>query len=690
MWLKRALFIVLAIALLFSAISPMVVNAEEPGGFTIGIEVNADGSWKVVELLGRKMDLTPQAFNSFAGLLGMRMNLPDQILPQRTVAVLTRAGVSQMTLAMEGQTTKVWVNDRFLPEIELNPSVVTSLVGDKAGLFTNALALVQGAAYVRFPRGEAARPDLSRTVKPAARESEISNSVQVAATLNSEGKWLSAGGFTRRDAAAAGIQLPLNVDPTLSAFLANYERIEVEVTPSEFVLRADDEPAVRLLWDGETRLAFVETAQDLLGAGLDPRLGAGLDPQIFEMAESWLQTSNVNLVLHIADEARDGTPIVEIGRPILIVLNGADAPTVAGVPIYGLDPRVEGTVMQIAQFTGIHQVQACWTQGQLGLRISGMSMPYITVSEGWLTKAIELTGLRPLSTAGKLEQALANVTVPVVLSVGEGPATPATDCGAYEVAAAEAPLAVNLEATWSRQSNELTLGKLDLPILMPLDIAAQIHVPGASAFIPASLSSITASVGPSGFSADVDGVNVAIHWDSTLLSNLAQVVDELGYGDYVRQAAQVVKTTEINVSIESAEEIATSPEARLEETAQTVASLAPVAAEADEPATVAGVQEIVEQSVTQGKAPVEVEEPAVESPVEEAMVETASHEPEVCVVPDGGTLWDCWLQFGGSEGTGLSWADWSEAVVETYGLELSSAGEPILQPGDTIAMLPTQ
>jgi hypothetical protein len=684
-WVSFVVFV----GLLLLTSSGVITHAQGPESYTMGIEVNADGSWGVVELLGQKVNLTPESFNGLASLLGLQVALPTQALPPESVALLTQAGVKQLTLAMDGQTTRVWVNEQFLPEVEINPMILKGLIGDVSGLLTQALTFVRGTVYVRLPSGEGIHPDLTQTIARAtAREAAVVNSAKLEATLSPEGRWLSAGGFTREDATTAGLPLPLDLAPTYAALLAKYDKIEVDITPGEFLVKADNEPAVRLIWDQDSRLALANTVENFLGIALDP--------QAFATAESWLEDSNVSLVLNIADEPQDGAPVVEINSPITVALNGTAAPTVEGVPIYGLAPQVMGVVMQTAQFAGIDQMQACWSGGHLYWLVNGMPMPYVTIGDGWLSTAIRLTGFQPLPAADKIEQTLSNVTLPANLSLGTASAASSSACGAYQSATAKALMAINVDATWARQSDELTLGQVNLPSLVPLDLSAKIHVPGASAFVPANLKQVAVTVGPAGFSANINDVDVAIHWDSTLLSNLAKVVDRVGYGDVVRQAAQVLGVTEITFNVESTEKVASGPEARLEPTTQAVASLMPMSpaaattesevATARPPAT--ETQEPTGRS-TQG---IEVpQEPLVQpTGTREALEPTAGPTADICVVKAGDTLWDCWLQFGGTQGTGMPWAEWSTATAKAYDLKVIRDRIVVVRPGDKITMLPTQ
>ncbi|MFQ5596026.1 MAG: hypothetical protein ACE5HA_17935 [Anaerolineae bacterium] len=701
MYVKKVSIIVV-VGLLLLAQGAIIAQAESSAGFTIGIEVEADGSWEVVELLGQKVNLTPESFNGLASLLGLQMTLPAQALPPELTAGLMQAGVQQLTLATDGQLTRIWVNERFLPEVEINPTVLRSLVGDTAGFITQAITFLNGTAYVRLPSGESIHPDLSQTITRATvRETAVVNSAQLEATLSPGGRWLSAGGFTRADASAAGIAVPLDVDPALAAFLANYDQVEADISPNELLLTTDNEPAIRLIWDQDSRLALAEIVEDLLGVSLEP--------QVFATAETWLADSKVSVVLHVADEPQDGAPVIDVSTPIALALNGTDAPTIEGIPVYGLDPQVMGTVVRTAEFASIDQVQACWAEGHLYWFANGRAMPYATLGDGWLTTAIQLTGFQPLPAAGKIEQALASVTLPASLAVGPEVATSPNDCDAYQTATAQAPLAINVDATWTRQSDELALGKVDLPLLVPLDLSAKVRVPGVSAFVPASLTQVAASVGPAGIFAHIDDVDVSVHWDSALLSNVASVADGLGFGDVVRQVSQVVNLAEITVDIKTAESVASSPETRLM-APDVVASRLPFfsaapansrdVASTQKPAATA--PEAAERSVRQAgqmESRATVQDQAVTTSQEQLLEPTQTREvlesatapaAGVCVVPAGGTLWGCWVQFGGGQGTGMSWPAWSDAVVATNGLQLNREGVAIVQPGDTIRMLPTQ
>ncbi len=79
------------------------------------------------------------------------------------------------------------------------------------------------------------------------------------------------------------------------------------------------------------------------------------------------------------------------------------------------------------------------------------------------------------------------------------------------------------------------------------------------------------------------------------------------------------------------------------------------------------------------------QEPVLEpAQAREALESATASAIDEWVVPAGGTLWDCWLEFGGTQGTGMPWPAWSDAVAAANGLQLTQEGVTLVQPGDTI------
>lgn len=96
-------------------------------------------------------------------------------------------------------------------------------------------------------------------------------------------------------------------------------------------------------------------------------------------------------------------------------------------------------------------------------------------------------------------------------------------------------MAFALRGTWNHQQDELALDEVDLPLgtlgMMPIGISAQLRFPAAVAGLaPPTISSVEMSVGAGGIFATVDAVDVGVHWDAELLSNLAEVADAFGIG----------------------------------------------------------------------------------------------------------------------------------------------------------------
>ncbi|RME47828.1 MAG: hypothetical protein D6791_04805, partial [Chloroflexi bacterium] len=191
--------------------------------------------------------------------------------------------------------------------------------------------------------------------------------------------------------------------------------------------------------------------------------------------------------------------------------------------------------------------------------------------------------------------------------------------------------------------------------------------------VPSAVNHVQASLGAGGATATVDDVNIAIHWDQTLLSNLAQVADAFGVGATIRQLSPVLSVAGIDVDLKSVQPMAESPQAETIGEAQVVASVTLTAPAAEQPAV----------------SPPAAEQPAVEQPAVSGETAAAKEEqpavtpaPQVCVVSKGESLWTCWEKLGRSAGTGKVWVDWKKAAIQTYHLTVTKEGLVIVQPGD--------
>jgi hypothetical protein len=350
-----------------------------------------------------------------------------------------------------------------------------------------------------------------------------------------------------------GVVIP-DLQPAVMAYLAAFDSVSVDVTPSDLMLQADDQPVLEFIWDAEGRMALVGLAEKFAGFQLDP--------QIIDMVEPWLQSSHANVALHVADTPQDSMVDIDIGEPIAVAFEEGGL-SVAGVslPVAGLGP-VKSTI----ETFGVDSAQLCWQGTELRWLVNGMEMPYVTADPGWVTKTVGLLGWKTFPIHEKLGQLLAETELPVAMALDPA-ALPAEGCGAYQVAkAGEAPMAFAVEGTWNQQDGELALDEVDLPFsvfgMPPIGISAQFDLPAEiTAFVPptiGTIGSVEASLDANGLAATLDGVDVGLHWDSELLSNLATVADGFGAGATIRQVAPVLDMANIAVDIESVAPIAAS------------------------------------------------------------------------------------------------------------------------------------
>lgn len=551
------------VILLFIFAGSTSTEAQNPSGLTVGLQVNPDGTWQVVELFGQSVQLDPQSFNSVAQVLGLQFGLPSQLVPPEMLAPVEQADIAQLTLALEGEAARVWVNDgRSFPSMRLHLQSVQNLLGEPYaqtyGFAKEILRFLRATLYVRFEPGDLVRPETA-TAPAEAGAGDLPNTIQVGATVNPQGQVLSVAGMTQRDLNpvldAANLAIP-GIQPSAAATLAQFDKLTLNVSPSELMVLTNDQPLVEVNWDEESRMTLLDTVGMFVpGFSVD-------NPQIapfIDLGETWLETTQANVNLYISEAPQDELPVVDLGQPLVVAFDESGAPSVAGMEIPGVDPRMIQPTVNTIQAFGIDQAQLCWQGTEVRWLIDGMQMPYLTADAGWLTKTVNLLGWQTFSIHEKLEAFVAQTQIPLAVVLDPAAAAPTEGCGTYEIASTPAPtMAFALEGTWNRQRNELALQEVDLPFRMlgvlPLSIRAQIGFPNVvGAFVPATVDRVRATVGADGVSASLDEVDVALHWDSELLSNLAEVADGLGLGATIRQVTPILTMAEVNVDIASAE-----------------------------------------------------------------------------------------------------------------------------------------
>jgi hypothetical protein len=176
------LSIALLVALLVIA-SGTTAQAKDPASLSVGLQVNADGTWQVVELFGQKTNLTPQSFNSMAKLLGLGFEIPAQLVDPVFVDMFQQADINQVTLSLEGEAARVRLNDWATPQAKVYLQSVETLLGESFGqsygFLMEIVKFVQGTVYVRFtPEAIAVAPAAEAAAEEAA------NNIQLAATVN--------------------------------------------------------------------------------------------------------------------------------------------------------------------------------------------------------------------------------------------------------------------------------------------------------------------------------------------------------------------------------------------------------------------------------------------------------------------------------------------------------------------------
>jgi hypothetical protein len=359
------------------------------------------------------------------------------------------------------------------------------------------------------------------------------------------------GGFSRQDLepvlAAAGAGLP-RLPGTVMGYVAGLEAVRVDVKPGGMVVLTEEEPVVELLWDRESRRLLLELAGTFTGFRVDR--------QVLDVAETWLQSSHVDFVLYVAETPQDEVLQLDVAKPIGVTFTDTGVRVGGvGVPVAGLET---GYVRRTLEGYGIDQAMLCWQGTELRWEVNGKEMPYVTAEAGWLTETLGLLGWQTFPIHEKLGQLLAETDLPLAVLVDPAAEVPGQGCGAYGVAPAPEPtLAFAVQGTWNRQEGELALEEVDLPFgafgILPIGISAQLRLPAAVAgLVPPTISSVEASVGAGGVSARVDAVDVGVHWDAELLTNLAEVADVFGVGTTLRQAIPTLNMMEISLDIGTA------------------------------------------------------------------------------------------------------------------------------------------
>jgi hypothetical protein len=560
-WVLRVCSLIVAVLLLLMGTTTVMAAgtgeaSQATETFLVEITVEGDGQWSLA-LGGMDMGIASTTFNALSSRFGLGLASP--VVDSNMLKLAADAGVDELAVVKEGAQTAVWINGEPLTALTVTDTAVVALTEVYVPELEGLLSWVNKTymtVILHLPSSSGSQAlDLSKALGPIE-EGEPTNVVSVAATVSPQGELLSVGGL-----APSQLGLPAAWFDLSLLDLLGIQEADVSVGLNGVKLAANGEDWISLAWNPDM---LVEKAP--VAAGLSGIAFGEAETKVLDTATDWLDDTQVQVGIAIADTPTDEALTLSIGRPLMVEVAGNGGVTVEGFYTgMALDPQTAATL------SGLGSAAVKWdgTEGELRLSTGGMPLPYLKVDEGFLPTAVEiLAGGQDLGlpvSLDYLEAVLGNTKFSV--GIGTEAAAPAMSELEYKAVPSAPTLLIVPQVKVA--PNGIALFGEALPLEV-IDALAGMDIGGwaglyASAFAG---NAVDVKLGPSGLRGTINGKAVTLAWDDTLRGNLVDLSVDQGGPSFglppnidtgliktiARVVVGVVNSAEIGVEIEVSEE----------------------------------------------------------------------------------------------------------------------------------------
>ncbi len=494
--------------------------------YEIKIVVDEQGGWSIPSLGGVDLGLDSSTFDSVARTLNLQMQVP--LLDPALVKLAMDNNVQTIALVKQGEVNTILVNNQPATAITLSDAALELVAGFLPDLerLIGSFNRTYVAVGVQLPLARGAKIDLDFGVRMPVVEAAAApgSSIDLGLTVSPDGKVISVGGM---DPAQLGVALPafdLSILKTLGM-----DQVDAKVTSTGLTLLANGTELATASWDAKQIEALPGIYTKITGAQLPAETES-----VLSVATGWLADSQINLTAFVADQSKEESPHLALGRPLEVqMLNNGN------LSIEGLAVRTgfEATISQVEQTVG--PVAFSWNgqAGKLTPVIGDMAMPTLAMDPGFLTTVGSL-----ISTNidwAMVADTLSFADVSASLTAEGGKAADATLL-AYEQQPTQATYMATSNIQISRSSGDIAVLGTTLPLgfvegltgLEVTDVVSQQVSPFAG------VDTLNVRLGPAGLVVTVNGKSATLAWDDQTRSNLVAVLVKTLVENYQGPAPQ--------------------------------------------------------------------------------------------------------------------------------------------------------
>jgi len=480
--------------------------------YEIKLVVDEQGGWSIPSLGGVDLGLDSSAIESVATTLGLQMQLPR--VDPSLVKMAMDNNVQTIALVKEGEINTILVNNQPVTGITLSDAALDVV----AGFLPELKTLLAGfnrtyvAIGVQLPAaaGKGIEVEFGARLTAVQAAEAPSTAVDLGVTVSPDGQVLSMGGM---DPAQLGLALPA-FDVSILKTLG-LDQVDAQVTTTGLTLIANDAELATINWNPIQWEAVPDVVTQLSGAQLAPGIES-----VLSVASGWLEDSQINLTAYVAEEPKDETPRLALGRPLEVRLLEDGNLSVEGLAVR---TGFEATLAQVQQVVG--PVAIAWNgeENKLIPVIGDQAMPVLTMDEGFLSTVGGM--FVPNVDWAMLTNTLSGVQVAASLATETGAAAD-TALLAYVPEPERATYIATSNIQVSRTTGDVAVLGTTLPLtfverltgLEITDVISQYVSPFAD------VNMLDVRVGPSGVVLGVNGKTVTIAWDEQTRGNLIDVL----------------------------------------------------------------------------------------------------------------------------------------------------------------------
>ncbi len=515
-WVLRTLGLTLVLALfLMGATSVLAAGPEGPTPMSsadIEIDVESSGNW-TLKFGNVDLGLSSQNVASLAQRFALG-SLPLAI-DQGTLSLATDNGIQHLALLKDGSETTIFINGIPSTALTISDFAVQQLAETFAPELEGLISWLNGtsvALVVHFPVAESSPVytlDLEQKIAAAGMAGQYANVVDLGVTLTPDGRLISVAGIAPSE---LGLDLGMIDMSWMKAYgidQLGIKQLDLALDGSGVTVSSNGDTWMSLAWNADYVAQNVPQVSRLIGFPM-----ADSDMQIVDLAMSWLNDTQVHVGAYLADQPQESAPVVKIGRPVALAVQGKALYVEGFNTGFMLDDFTLGYAEQLGS------VGLMWdgANRQLRMVIGDEPMPALVLDEG-LISSVGTMFVGDMLPWGLVESIIGDTTLAAGFVYEDNPAV-TSEALAYQLQSVSVTSPLMADVTISRADGRIAV----LGEALPLDMLTGMDVSGIvktyAGGLGGSVDSLAVDLGPNGLNLGLNGKNARLAWDSTTRANV--------------------------------------------------------------------------------------------------------------------------------------------------------------------------